>query len=140
MYWYAAHLVMVVKQHRGQQRRFPAWESIVILRASSEELAFAKAEAIGHKAAEEDDGTFHWRGKPARFEFVGVRKIVECLLMGLVPGDTDEVTYNELEFSTLKAVQEFTRGKSVVVRYDDELRVLEQPDAPRKAKRRKART
>src|SRR5215468_4059584 len=60
MNWYAAHIVMVVKLKEGTQRRFPAWENIVLLSAASEAAALAKAEAIGRASEGDDDGSFRW--------------------------------------------------------------------------------
>jgi hypothetical protein len=138
MTWYAAHVVMVVKYKRGPQRKFPVWENVLLLRADTEEQAFAKAEALGQAAAGDDDGTFRWRGKAARWELAGVRKIVACCVNGSSTGDGDEITYNELEFSALKDVTEFAAGLPATARYDEQLRVL-RGSAQREAKRGKKR-
>lgn len=136
MTWYAAHVVLMVKYRRGPQRKFPAWENIVLVRADSEAQAFAKAEALGQAATGDDDGSFLWRGKAATWEFAGVRKIVECCLMTERPGEGDELTYNELEFDSLTAVKQFARGLPAAARYDEQLRVLDEPAAPKRKKKR----
>jgi hypothetical protein len=133
MTWYAAHVVMVVKYDRGTQKRFPVWENILLIRAASEEQAFEKAEAAGRGAAGNDDGSFRWQGRPARWEFAGVRKIVTCATENQRPADGDELTYNELEFDSQLAVNAFARGLAASARFDDPL-----PVEPSKVKRKRA--
>lgn len=132
MTWYAAHVVMVVKYSRGPQKQFPVWENIVLVRAASQAQAFAKAEAAGRQAAGDDDGSFRWHGRAACWEFAGVRKLVACALAAQRPGDGDELTYSELEFASLSAVENFARGLPVQARFDEQLRELDEPKAKRK--------
>src|SRR5688500_6175478 len=129
MSWYAAHIVMVVRYKTRTQRRFPAWENIVLLRAGSEEAALAKAEAIGQANEGDDDGTFRWAGKPASWEFAGVRKITECALDGEKPASGDEITYSELEFDSLADAKRYGRGAAMAVRHDDQIRAINAAEA-----------
>ena len=82
MTWYAAHIVMLVRFKQGVQRRFPAWENIVLVQAQDENEALSKAESLGQRGAGDDGGSFKWDGKLATWEFAGVRKVTECALLG----------------------------------------------------------
>lgn len=123
MTWYAAHIVMVVKFKQGQQRRFPAWENVVLVHSSSEDGAITKAETID-LANSEDDESFEWGGKPAVWTFAGVRKVAECALAGGRPASGDEITYSELEFESLAAAKRYAAGRAMSVRHQDQINVL----------------
>jgi hypothetical protein len=120
MSWYAAHLVMCVRFRSGAQDKFPVWENVVLLSARSDDEAFAQAEAMGRSAAGDEDPTFKWGRRAARWEFVGVRKLVACALAGPSPAAGDEVTYTELEFDSLSAVQAFAAGGPARARFEDQ--------------------
>jgi hypothetical protein len=132
MNWYAAHIVLVVKYKRGSQKSYPAWENVVLIRANSENDAFTKAEEAGLRDATDDDGSFRWRGRAARWEFAGVRKIVELALRRDRPSAGDELTYNELEFDSLSAVQKFVQNLPVQLKIDEQVRYVDEPSAKRK--------
>ena len=125
MTWYAAHIVMVVKLKGAVQRRFPAWENIVLLSAGSESAALAKAEAIGRASEGDDDGSFKWGGKRATWQFAGVRKVTECALAGDRPASGDEITYGELAFESLASAKRYARGGPADVRHQDQIRVVD---------------
>lgn len=119
MNWYAAHIIMAVKLKEKPQKQFPVWENIVLIEADSEKEAFARAEQCGRASAGDDDGSFRWDGEPATWLFVGVRKMVECALMGSRPGDGDEMSYTELVCDSWETVQQLAQGESVSLRYND---------------------
>lgn len=121
MTWYAAHIVMVVRFKDRPQRRVPAWENVVLLQAASDESATRKAEAIGTSSAGDEDGSFTWGGKPATWEFAGVRKVTQCALSGSKPASGDEITYSELEFESLAAARRFARGGAVATIHIDQI-------------------
>jgi hypothetical protein len=125
MSWYAAHLVMIVKQKGQQQRRFPAWENIVLIKAASQQSAITKAEVIGAACARDDDGTFEWGGKPATWEFLGVRKVAECALAKNDPASGDEISYQELEFHSLADAKRYARGAAMSVMHNDQIRIVD---------------
>ena len=118
--WYAAHLILYVKLKNHTQRNYPIWENIVLIKARSEEEAFAKAEARGKEEEGDDGGTFRWAGKPARWVFAGVRKLTLCEDAEKRPDDGTEVSYTELEVDSEQAVRKLVRGQSVAVTYKDE--------------------
>jgi hypothetical protein len=115
MTWYAAHIVMMVRFEEQPQERFPAWENIVLIKAKSDEEAFAKAEQRGREDEGDDDGTFRWGGKPAAWVFVGVRKLTSCEDGLTRPGDGTEVSYLELELPSAMAVERYVAGEPVRV-------------------------
>ena len=118
--WYAAHLILYVKLKDHAQRNYPIWENIVLIKARSEEEAFAKAEARGKEEEGDDGGTFRWAGKPARWVFAGVRKLTLCEDAEKRPDDGTEVSYTELEVDSEQAVRKLVRGQSVAVTYKEE--------------------
>jgi hypothetical protein len=116
--WYAAHLVLYVKLKQRRQTRFPAWENIVLIRARSEDEAFAKAEARDRQDALPDD-SFTWNGEQAEWVFAGVRKLTLCDDPEQRPGDGTEVSYLELELESKEALKRFVEGEPVSVRIED---------------------
>lgn len=118
MTWYAAHLLLYVKLKRRRQTRYPVWENIVLIRARTEEEAFAKAEDRGRADATPDD-TFTWDGQPAEWVFAGVRKLTLCMDEHKRPGDGTEVTYLELEVPSKEALDKLIAAEPVTVRMED---------------------
>jgi hypothetical protein len=106
------------------QDRFPVWENIVLVEAENEEKAFAKAERHGRESEGDDGGSFRWGMKPARWVFVGVRKLTECVLDGETPGDYTEVSYSEFELESRDAVNNLAAGEPVWVLINDRYRPL----------------
>lgn len=115
MSWFAGHLVLYVKFKDQPQDRFPVWENIVLIRADSEDEAFAKAEQRG-RADAEDDCTFRWGNRPARWVFAGVRKLTACQDPEKRPGDGTEVSFVELELGSEAAIRKLLDGESVSVK------------------------
>ena len=116
MAWYAAHLIMYVKLKDHRQDRFPVWENIVLIKADSEEEAFATAERRGRADAGDDDGGFRWGDHPAAWVFAGVRKLTLCQDSGKRPGDGTEVSYTEMEVGSVEAIEKLLGGEPVPVR------------------------
>jgi hypothetical protein len=117
--WYAAHLVLYVRLKEATQRRLPVWENIVLIKARSEEEAFAKAEKRGREAAGDEDGTFRWGGKPAVWVYAGLRKLTLCDDPTERPDDGTEISYTELEVESEQAVRKLVEGLPVTVRIAD---------------------
>jgi hypothetical protein len=123
MMWYGAHIVMAVRyDDPADQTDYPVWENVVLVRADSDEKALQKAEEIGR--AGEDDGSerLRWDGKPARWVFAGVRKLIECR----TPDDPQdrlrtgtEVTYSQLILDSRETLQKFVKGDPVPVLYEE---------------------
>jgi hypothetical protein len=119
MSWYAAHLILYVKFKQKAQQRFPLWENIVLIKAASEEKAFAMAERRGLEQAGDDGGTFRWGGEPAEWVFGGVRKLTLCEGGDSRPGDGMEVTYLEMEVESKAALGRLLNGHPVRVTLRD---------------------
>jgi hypothetical protein len=120
MNWYAAHLILYVQFKNRAQRKFPVWENIILIKARTEEEAFAKAEQRGKEEEGDDGGTFKWEGKPARWVFAGVRKLTLCEDPERRPDDGTEVSYTEMEVDSEQAVAKLVGGQSVAVTYTDQ--------------------
>jgi Domain of unknown function (DUF4288) len=121
MSWFTAHLVMYVKLKDQSQKRFPAWENMVLLKADSEDEAFEKAERRGREDEGDDDGSFRWGGQPATWVFAGVRKLTSCQDAEKRPGDGTEVSFLEMEFGSQEALEQFVAGESVTVRFREKV-------------------
>jgi hypothetical protein len=117
--WYAAHLLMYVKRKNGVAGKVPVWENIVLIKADSEEEAFAKAEERGKKDEGDDDGTFLWAGQPAAWVFAGVRKLTLCEDSQKRPADGTEISYIEMELDSEQALADLLEGKPAVVKVTD---------------------
>ena len=146
---YSAHIILYVQFKTGRQRKFPVWENIVLFSAGSSDAAFAKAEAHGRAEVDDDDDSFTWGGKPARWVFAGVRKITPC--HGIAPGniggleayipavakeqvpgtkvagtsgarriDGFEVACNEYEVTSLSAIEQIVAGEQVELLLNDQ--------------------
>jgi hypothetical protein len=117
--WYAAHLLMVVKQQTNGNGPIPVWENIVLIQADSERAAFAKAQARGEQDAGDDGGTFRWAGQPAEWVFAGVRKLTLCEDAEKRPADGCEISYLEMEVASEEALSQLLEGKANAVRFTD---------------------
>lgn len=117
--WYAAHLLMYVRRKNNPHGKVPVWENIVLIKAESEEAAFAKAEERGKSDEGDDGGTFRWHGEPATWVYAGIRKLTLCDDAERRPGDGTEVTYSEMEVSSEQAVWSLLEGKTTAVHFTD---------------------
>jgi hypothetical protein len=119
MSWFAAHLVMYVKLKHHHQEGYPLWENIILIKAASEAEAFAKAEQRGHDEEGDDEGSFRWAGKPARWVFAGVRKVALCQDAEKRPNDGTELSYTEMEVASQEALDKLLAGEAVSVQLMD---------------------
>jgi hypothetical protein len=111
---------MSVRFKEPPQDRFPVWENVVLIQASSEEEAFSKAERCGRDDEGDHSGSFRWDDRPAVWVFAGIRKLIKCVDPTERPGDGTEVTYTEMELESAEAVDRLAKGESVAVRLEDE--------------------
>jgi len=133
MTWYAAHLIQYVRFLDGIQDRYPCYDNVVLIEASSVANAVADAEEIGRTAYGADSGTgFTWDNRPAEWVFAGLRKLIECEDAGVSapdapdrydaafrPGHGTEVTYSEIEVQTRQELIDLVAGQPVHVLYDE---------------------
>ena len=47
--WYAASIIMLVKFKDGNQDKYPVWENVILIKASSDDEAIKKAEKEGRE-------------------------------------------------------------------------------------------
>jgi len=121
MDWYAGHIVMCLELKDDPQDVFMVYENIVLIGAESSEEALLKAEAQGQSEADLLDDSTTLDGKPARWIYKGVRKVVSCVCYPREqrPVSGDELTYNTYYLKSLDEVAKLARGESVSLEYDD---------------------
>lgn len=90
-----------------------------ILKEMLKKAKAAKATQRGKDDEGDDDGTFHWEGKPAQWVFAGIRKLTECEDPEKRPGDGTEVSYVEMEAESEEALGKLLEGKPVAVPFKD---------------------
>jgi hypothetical protein len=115
MPWYGVNVVMAVRFKDGNQNAFPAWENVYLVEAGTPALAEKKGQKLGQEITGDAGGTLQWNGRPARWEFAGVRKSVEISGKAPLkeePGDGTEVSYSKLEFGGEQALRDYARGMS----------------------------
>jgi hypothetical protein len=115
MPWYGVHVVMAVRFKDGNQNAFPAWENLFLVEAASAAAAEKRGQKLGQQIIGDAAGKLQWDGRPARWEFAGVRKSVEISGKAPLkhePGDGTEVSYNKLEFDSEQALRDYARGMS----------------------------
>jgi Domain of unknown function (DUF4288) len=117
---YAAHLVLAIKWRDGPQPSIPLFENVRLVYAESDADAHRLACALGRQEEEDltDDG-LRWDGRPARYEFVGVRKLIECRPADGRLGHGAEVTYSQLTVRTEDDLKKFAAGQPVEVLYQE---------------------
>jgi hypothetical protein len=98
------------------------WENIVLIKADSNDEAFAKANQRGLEEAGDEDGTFRWGGKPAEWVFAGVRKLTSCEDPERRPGDGTEVSFIEMVLDSEQEVHKLVQGEPVRLQYRDRFR------------------
>jgi len=127
--WFAAHIVMYVQFKEEGQTAFPVWENIVLIHAQSDEEAFEKAETIGREGEGDEDGSFRWLDKPARWVFGGVRKLTLCLDAAKRPEDGTEISYIQMWVRSRSALRKLIQSDRVGVELREEFAAEKKPVA-----------
>ena len=117
--WYTAHILLVVRRKDGKRGKTTIWENVVLIKADSEDEAFAKATQRGKEEEGDDNGTFRWDGTPAQWVFAGIRKLTLCDDPEKRPRDGTEVSYTEMEVESEQAVAKLLEGKPVSVQFKE---------------------
>jgi hypothetical protein len=120
--WYAAHVIMTVKFKEAVQDRYPLWENVYLVEASSADEALAKAAALGQEQEGDTSGTFCWEGTPATWVFAGVRKLIECRTSGDIedkPTGGTEITYSQMIVDSEESLAKLVNGEPVTVLYQE---------------------
>lgn len=117
MPWFAAHAIMRVVFKDGFNDYIPIWENIYLIEVDSSDEAYQKAVAKALKSEGDSLGTFSWDDHPARWEFVGIRKIIACdddpIEIGV------EVTYSQFRLQGEDALRKLVAGESVEIVYEE---------------------
>lgn len=116
--WFAAHIVMSLQLTSEEQHLFPVWENIVLIEAETRDEAGHKAKQIGETEQLVDDGST-LDGKPARWIYVGVRKIISCEDENRPPSHATEISYSEYLLDSLDEVNRLARGEPVELTYNE---------------------
>lgn len=117
MSWYAAHAIMVVKFKEGVQDSYPFWENILLVEAQSDEEAIVKATNRAKENEGDSQGSFTWGGRPAVWQFAGIRKLINCEDSDNQPTDGIEISYLEMELPDEETFSRFLNGEPVTVLY-----------------------
>ncbi len=133
MEWCAAHIIMYVRFLDGIQDKYIVWENVLLLSAENEQTLSAKAEQLGRTAYEGEVDEVTSEGRPAVWEFVGVRKIISCAYpidlesaeMAIHESEADlkegtELTFSKIQVASYQALMDLAAGKSVTVHYEYE--------------------
>lgn len=119
MRWFVAHVVLRVDyKELIPSSQVSCWENLYLIQANTSAEAHSKAVVLAQQATGDDSGTFRWEGKPARWVFAGIRKVVECCSEASDLGDGTELTFYQLVFPTQNDLQAYLDGNSVSVLID----------------------
>lgn len=119
MSWYVAHVIMLVRFKDGNQDKYPVWENMILIEASSGKEAWEKAEERAREDEGDSQGSFRWEDRPAMWVFAGIRKLITCGHRGERPANGTEVSYSEFEVPTEEAFQKLVNGDSVEILYGE---------------------
>jgi hypothetical protein len=117
MAWYVAHTVLAVKFKEGRQRTVTAWENVLLVQAGSDAEAVTKAEYAARAYEGDQDGTLSWEGRPARWEYAGIRKIIRCPDEELRDGS--ELTFSYFVVPDDQTLRVLVEGDAVDTRYEE---------------------
>jgi hypothetical protein len=118
MTWYAAHSIMYVRFKDGNQDKYPIWENVILIEASSDDEAWDKAKIRAKEDEDEKGSESFWDDRPAMIIFAGIRKIVLCLDPEDRPTHGTEITYSQMELDSFDSLSKFLKGEEVSVKYD----------------------
>ena len=122
--WYAASIIMYFKFNQKNQRSFPVWENVLLVRAKTPEQAKVKAAQLAKLEEGPAEEAVVLFGRPARRVFAGVRKVVTCapavrgprrISQGLEDGG--EATFSTFVVRGEEGLLALASGKSVRVLY-----------------------
>lgn len=122
---FCAHVVIWMKYKDGVQNEYPIWENVYLVKANTEDEAWEKAEKKGREECEDDDG-LEVDGRPARWTYGGVRKLIsvidisffECKIHESME-DIIELTWSEFTVLDKISLDKLIAGESVIINYDE---------------------
>ena len=135
MAWYAAHLISYAEFLDGNQDRYVLYENVVLIEENSAdvdksfEVALQLAQEIGQTYPYNDpiaDEKLTVDGRPAKWVFAGVRKLIKCSEITYTGDDRGpalvhgtEVTYSHMVVDSEDALLKLMNGEAVMVRYEE---------------------
>ena len=115
MAWFAVHVVMRVAFAEGPPEPIAVWENCVLIEAENHDGARAAGARIGALEAGASRAKMTWQGRPARWEYVGVRKVqiidADRFQDGL------EISHMEYEVATESDLLNLASGVAVNLTY-----------------------
>lgn len=123
--WFCAHVIIWQQYKDGIQDDYGIWENIYLVKADTAEEAWQKAECKGIEITEHDDG-LEINGRPARWVYGGVRKLItaidssffECKIHEVME-NIIELTWNEYTVPDKQSLDKLIAGDSVNVNYEE---------------------
>jgi Domain of unknown function (DUF4288) len=122
---FCAHVIIWMKYKDENQNDYPIWENVYLVKAESEDEAWEKAERRGKEECENDDG-LEVDGRPARWIYGGVRKLISVIEASFLEcnihencEDIIELTWNEFTVPDKESLDKLISGDSVNVNYDE---------------------
>lgn len=123
--WFCAHVIIWMKYKDGIQDEYPLWENVYLIKANTEDEAWEKAEKKGREECEDDDG-LEVDGRPARWTYGGVRKLISVIDSGCFECQIDEsmediieLTWSEFSVPDKASLDKLIDGKPVIINYDE---------------------
>ena len=124
--WWAAHVVLYLKESRARQATFLAEENVYLVRARGEAEARKRGASLG-RAECVPDNSLRVNGRPAKIVFGGVRRVTWCAadprsetkwpwVRKLRPGV--EATFSTFVVRSRSDLDALIEGRSVSVRYE----------------------
>jgi hypothetical protein len=124
MTWYAASIIIAFRTKQKGASPILADENIILIEASNDDEAMAKAKAAGEYQTQPGVSKgFRVGNRSARLEFIGVRKLIAVSNPWPLSQDQDrpvdgtEVTYSSFELPDEDALMRLSNGADVTLRY-----------------------
>lgn len=123
MTWYCGHAILWARYLDGNQNEYIVWENIYLTEANDSTEAEKQIEVSVISACEPDGLEFD--GRPAQWEYGGIRKVIEIsvsdFLIGQIDedwGDTIELTWNQYVVPNKESLDKLISGEPADVTYD----------------------
>jgi len=116
MGWYVAHVIIAHRLRNDPEDCIHVWENLYLVEGSSYEELVEEATQFGMDSIV-DDPKFRIDGKPARQEFVGVRKIIEVQNGEGPPASGTELTFSSFVVKSGDDLRFLANGDDVEVLY-----------------------
>lgn len=123
MPWYVAHALMILRPQHPVDQPLYCWENLLLIWAAEGSDPWEVAQ---NRAAEDATAEFEMAPPyevPSRWEFGGIRKIVEVRHHQSEDelGSGDELSYNIMQFRDDGEIERFVSGQECQVVHGDDL-------------------